>query len=267
MSSRNSLNPFDDHAINRQRHANVHRPSMDYGAGNIYRPLMDEGADFNSALGFRMTALTAPTVEVVASECFLIRDALTVKEQLALSAYIHERDRTPKNEPRAMVPAPRTLVLGNDAASPSVSYRRGDASVVNAMVDQSVALLKREGLSFTRITNDIAHYTSLSMATIRYEAPEGRFPPHVDHCRDSAVFLASLGRSANFMVRGKGETEVRRFQLRSGDALVFNASTEADLLHGVESIDLAASDAGEALAEAFPVFRTHRYGVQCRMYF
>ena len=105
------------------------------------------------------------------------------------------------------------------------------------------------------------------MATIRYEAPEGRFPPHVDHCRDSAVFLASLGRSANFMVRGKGETEVRRFQLRSGDALVFNASTEADLLHGVESIDLAASDAGEALAEAFPVFRTHRYGVQCRMYF
>jgi len=52
MSSRNSLNPFDDHAINRQRQANVHRPSMDYGAGNIYRPLMDEGADFNSALGF-----------------------------------------------------------------------------------------------------------------------------------------------------------------------------------------------------------------------
>ena len=213
-----------------------------------------------------MVAL-APTVEVVAGECFLIRDALTVKEQSALSAYIRERDRTPENEPRAMVPAPRTMILGDDGAGPTVSYRRGDASVVNAMVDKGVALLKREGLGLPGITDDIANYTSLSMATIRYEAPDGRFPPHVDHCKDSAVFLASLGRSANFMVRGNGETQVHRFQLRSGDALVFNASTETNLLHGVESIDMAASDAGEALAVEFPVFRTHRYGVQCRMYY
>jgi hypothetical protein len=228
-----------------------------------------QAGDINSIqAGFGvMAALPGPKVEVVASECFLIRDALTVKEQLALSSYIHERDRTPENESRAMVPAPRTLVLGDDVADPTVRYRRGNSSVLNKMVDQGVALLKRKGLRFSGITDDIARYTSLSMATIRYEAPGGRFPPHVDHCKDSAVFLASLGRSANFMVRGKGETEVRRFQLHSGDALVFDASTEAGLLHGVESIDVAASDAGEALGEAFPVFQTHRYGVQCRLYF
>uniref|UniRef100_A0A6U3QHH8 Alpha-ketoglutarate-dependent dioxygenase AlkB-like domain-containing protein n=2 Tax=Ditylum brightwellii TaxID=49249 RepID=A0A6U3QHH8_9STRA len=214
-----------------------------------------------------MAASSSPKVKVITSECFLIRDALTMKEQVELSAYIHDRDRTPQNEPRAMVPAPRTLVLGDDGASPTVKYRRGDASVVTTMVDQGVACLKRENLGLTGITNDIAEYTSLSMATIRYEAPNGRFPPHVDHCKDSAVFLVSLGRSANFMVRGREETEVRRFQLQSGDALVFDASTEAGLLHGVESIDVAASDAGEALAQEFPVFRTHRYGVQCRMHF
>ncbi|KAL7524637.1 hypothetical protein ACHAXR_002143 [Thalassiosira sp. AJA248-18] len=214
--------------------------------------------------------MAGPTtnVEALTSECFLIRNAITLEEQLALSEYIASRDKTPINEPRAMVPGPRTLVLGDDGASPSVSCRHGDGSIVSSMVDKGVALLQREGLA-TRmaVTEDIGQYTKLSMATIRYEAPTGRFPPHVDHCSDSAVFLASLGRSANFMVRGKGEREVRRFQLHSGDALVFNASTQAGILHGVESIDEGASKSGEALAAAFPVFQTHRYGVQCRMYF
>eukprot|EP00957_Ditylum_brightwellii_P010080 760990-Ditylum_brightwellii.AAC.1 len=80
-----------------------------------------------------MAASSSPKVKVITSECFLIRDALTMKEQVELSAYIHDRDRTPQNEPRAMVPAPRTLVLGDDGASPTVKYRRGDASVVTTM--------------------------------------------------------------------------------------------------------------------------------------
>ena len=76
---------------------------------------------------------------------------------------------------------------------------------------------------------------------------------------------ASGGKKAAGGVRGKGERDVHRFQMRSGDVLVFNASTEAAILHGVESIDEGASEAGDALASAFPVFRTHRYGVQCRI--
>mmetsp|Transcript_3976 Transcript_3976/g.8788 ORF Transcript_3976/g.8788 Transcript_3976/m.8788 type:complete len:216 (-) Transcript_3976:446-1093(-) len=203
----------------------------------------------------------------ITRECFLIRNAITLEEQLSLSEYIASRDKTPTDEPRAMVPGPRTLVLGDDGASPSVSYCRGDTSIVSSIVDKGVALLQREGLARMEITEDISEYTKLSMATIRYEAPTGRFPPHVDHCSDSAVFLASLGRSANFMVRREGEREVRRFQLRSGDVVVFNASTNAGILHGVESIDEGASKSGEALAAEFPVFRTHRYGVQCRMHF
>lgn len=218
-----------------------------------------------------MAGTPSPTVEVVACECFLIRDALTLEEQLALSGYIASRDNTPINEPRAMVPAPRTLVLGDDGVSPGVSYRRGDASLVSKMVDKGIAAVERAGLASSIFADvkehDVRRYTTLSMATIRYEAPHGRFPPHVDHCKHSAVFLVSLGRSANFMVRGKGEPSINRFLLHSGDALLFNASSEAGLLHGVESIDEGASESGEALAGVFPVFSKHRYGVQCRLRF
>ena len=214
------------------------------------------------------TESLSPAAEMVARECFLIRDALTFEQQVALSEYIASRDRTPANEPRAMVPAPRTLVLGDDGVSPSVTYRRGDGSIMTRMVDAGVEVLERAGLGLeSSVTIDVTQYTKLSMATIRYEAPNGQFPPHVDHCEESAVFLVSLGRSANFMVRGKGERDVKRLSLRSGDALVFDASTEAGVLHGVESIDENASRNGEALAERFPVFKNHRYGVQCRMYF
>jgi hypothetical protein len=214
----------------------------------------------------RLTGHT-PKAEAVVRECFLIRGALSLADQLELSKFIASRDNTPTNEPRAMVPAPRTLVLGDDGTSPSVRFHAGDNSIVSNMVSNGLALLQREGLASMAVAEDISQWATGSMATIRYEAPTGRFPPHVDHCNKSAVFLASLGRSANFMVRGKGEQEVRRFKLHSGDVLVFNASTEADILHGVESIDEVASEAGDALADAFPVFRTHRYGVQCRIYY
>lgn len=207
--------------------------------------------------------------EVVADDCFLIRDALALEDQVALAEHIASRDRTPTDAPRAMVPAPRTLVLGDDGASPTVRYQRGDGSIVCRIVDDGISELRRAGLTKMDVPGgDLGGYSSLSMATIRYEAgPGGRFPPHVDHCKDSAVFLISLGRTANFTVRGRGQVDARRLKLRSGDVLVFDASTEAGVLHGVEGIDGSASEAGGALAEVFPVFGDHRYGVQCRMYF
>ena len=61
--------------------------------------------------------------------------------------------------------------------------------------------------------------------------------------------------------------EPKRFQFFSGDMLVFNASTEAKVLHGVESIDETGSAAGVSLASRFPVLRNHRYGIQIRMRF
>jgi len=203
--------------------------------------------------------------EVIDAECFLIRNLLTLEEQTALFEYIQRHDKTPSNLPRAMVPAPKTLSLGENG-DPSITYAFGQDSPVNACVHMAGEILKEKG--FNVIAGfDVCQYRSLSMATIRYEAPDGHFPPHVDHCNDSFVFLASLGCTANFMVKGPSMQLQKRFKLCSGDMLVFNASTEAAILHSVVSIDETSSDAGQLLGTKFPVLQNHRYAVQCRMYF
>mmetsp|Transcript_4364 Transcript_4364/g.9602 ORF Transcript_4364/g.9602 Transcript_4364/m.9602 type:complete len:236 (+) Transcript_4364:108-815(+) len=209
---------------------------------------------------------TAPSVQVVDTECFLVRGLLTLGEQAALFEYIQQRDKTLSNQPRAMVPAPKTLLLGDDG-DPSVRYSSSDACVVNAFVAKAAAVLRTQNLHVIG-GHDSCAYRSLSMATIQYEAPNGCFPAHVDHCSDSCVFLASLGCSANFMVKGPTMVDKLQFKLHSGDALVFNASGEAGVLHSVVSIDGGGPRGGaKALERRFPAWQRRRYGVQCRMYF
>ena len=206
-----------------------------------------------------------PNIEVLDTECVLIRNALTFEEQVRLCEYIEKRDKTPTNQPQAMVPAPKTLVLGENG-HPQVQYKFGDVSVVNSMIEKSSDILKQKHLNLMS-GFDVCQYKSLSMATIRYEAPDGCFPPHVDHCNNSFVFLTSLGRTANFMIKGPSMDIKKDFKFYSGDVLVFDASTKAGLLHSVVSIDNSASKVGDALASKFPVLYKHRLGVQCRMFF
>jgi len=206
-----------------------------------------------------------PTLEVLDAECILIRNLLTLEEQTQLFEYIQQHDKTPSNLPRAMVPAPKTLQLG-EAGSPNIRYKLGEESVVNAMVEKGAGVLQMNGLNVMD-GFDVCQYESLSMATIRYAAPDGRFPPHVDHCNDSFVFLVSLGRTANFMVKGPTMDVQKQFKFCSGDLLIFNASSQAAILHSVMSIDETGSELGELLGSRFPMLQNHRYGVQCRMYF
>eukprot|EP00420_Gonyaulax_spinifera_P002525 CAMPEP_0197926336 /NCGR_PEP_ID=MMETSP1439-20131203/98968_1 /TAXON_ID=66791 /ORGANISM="Gonyaulax spinifera, Strain CCMP409" /LENGTH=232 /DNA_ID=CAMNT_0043548865 /DNA_START=40 /DNA_END=738 /DNA_ORIENTATION=+ len=205
------------------------------------------------------------TLEVLDAECILMRNLLTLEEQTRLFEYIQHHDKTPSNLPRAMAPAPKTLQLG-EAGSPNLRYKFGEESVVNAMVEKGAGVLQKNGLHVIDGL-DVCQYKSLSMATIRYEAPDGHFPPHVDHCNESVVFLASLGCTANFMVKGPTMDAKTQFKFCSGDLLVFNASSKAAILHSVMSIDETGSEMGELLGSRFPVLRSHRYGVQCRMYF
>ena len=207
-----------------------------------------------------------PEIEVLDTECFLIRNLSTLEEQTRLFEYIGRHDKTPSNQPRAMVPAPKTLLLGEDGY-PNIRYAFGEESVVGAMVEKGGEALRAKGLNVMGGAFDVCRYKSLSMAAIRYESPGGHCPPHVDHCNDSFVFLTSLGCTANFMVKGPTMDVQKRFKFCSGDMLVFNASSEAALLHSVVSIDEAGSRIGELLGSKFPVLRDHRYGVQCRMYF
>ena len=207
--------------------------------------------------------------------CVLVRGVLSLDEQETLCRYIEERDRTPAEKPRAMVSGPQTLILGEDG-NPQVKHVRGrdDPTVVSLMVEKTSGILKQHRLldpaACPMVLSgklDISDYASLSMATIRYEAPHGRFPPHIDHCKDSFVFLASLGRTANFMVKGPSMETQTVLKFCSGDVLVFDASTEAGVLHSCISIDESASEIGEHLANRCPNLQKHRYGVQCRMFF
>ena len=138
---------------------------------------------------------------------------------------------------------------------------------MSRMVKKGGEVLRSESLNVVGGDVDLCTYEGLSMATISYEAPHGRFNTHIDHCNGSYVFLASLGNTCNFMVHTPSMASPRRFKLFSGDMLVFNPSTEAAIKHGVESIDEAASSSGESLGREFPALKKHRYGVQCRMHF
>lgn len=106
-------------------------------------------------------------------------------------------------------------------------------------------------------------YDRYSVAAIRYSAPNGSFPEHIDHCNDPNgwVVLLSLGCEALFTVRGPCGSTPENLRLGSGDVMVFDPSTEAAVRHGVASIVL--STCPERLARAFGA-ANHRYGIQCR---
>ena len=210
--------------------------------------------------------------------CVLIRNLLPLSDQKELFEYIQENDKTPTRDnnnpprPRPMVPSPQTLLLGEDGNTPTIKYGFGDVSIVTRMVEKACNVLKTKTLNFgfDDVLCQQQQYKSLSMATIRYEAPGGHFPPHVDHCDDSFVFLISLGCTANFMVKAPDMATEKTFKFRSGDMLVFDASSKASILHSVVSIDDEATSttrAGELLGREFPILQNHRYGVQCRMNF
>ena len=204
-------------------------------------------------------------IEVIDTDCFLMRNALNINEQQTLFEYIQANDRTPWSTIKpAMVPSPKTLVLGENG-EPSLNYEFGQQSAINKLIDKANEIIRKYEINGTN--NDFQTYKSISMATIKYASPDGKFPPHIDHCQNSYVYLTSLGCTANFMVKGPNMTIKRDFKFNSGDMLIFDASTEAKILHGVTSIDSSITTESQEIGKLFPVLTNHRYGVQCRLYF
>lgn len=202
-------------------------------------------------------------IEVIDTECILIRNLLGTEEQAAIFQYIQDHDCTPWDTmPKAMVPTPKTLLFGKQQygkETPALTFTLEEKNVLSELILSANECLRADD----GVDLDMSHtYKSLTMAAIRYHAPDGRFPPHCDHCNDSYVYLLSLGCTANFMVQGPGMTEKRFFKFHSGDLLVFNASTEAAILHEVCSIDTDGDASG--LSGTFRIMRDHRFGVQIR---
>ena len=253
---------------------------------------------------------TGTEIEVMDKQCYLLRNFFSIEEQIELFDYIQSHDRTDWNAPRALYPTPKTLrfrrVIDEESSEdknnehpymPHLNYKFGQKSVVTEMISKANEIIRG---NIPRVDDvDLSHYKNISMAAIQYDVPNGRMAAHIDHCQNSFVCLMSLGCTANFMVKGPNMGEKRIFKFNSGDLLVFNASTEAAILHEVVGIvgdnindkngskqtantafsaeQISNQNLGQgqdyhsscpmALGNRFPILQKHRYGVQCRVYF
>jgi hypothetical protein len=189
---------------------------------------------------------------------FKFRDAITVKKMAAKKTFLLSRSGS-KGKRKGAVDSSAGLGKGPEKETEDAEGGLQE----NQKEPDSI----QEPGSITERKVDICEHKSITMATIRYEALKHKLDAHVDHCDESLVVLISLGRTINFMIRAGRQSELKRFKFLSGDILIFNASTAAELVHGLESVDEAASEVGELLARRFPVLQNHRYGVQCRIHF
>jgi hypothetical protein len=144
-------------------------------------------------------------------ECVLIRDFLSSEMQEKLFQFIQEHDKTPwETLPRAMVPSPKTLLFDED--TPKLKFDPKEKSFISDIVRDVNDILKvrtgsirpRESSSTTDnpelvILHDekdnnldlTCLYKALTMAAIKYEAPDGKFPQHIDHCNKLCIFDVS----------------------------------------------------------------------------
>ncbi len=240
------------------------------------------------------TLSSSPMVEVlVEKECFWIRNALTIEEQTKVFGDILERSNKVDNtqERPCMNPGPKTLIFNGNKSTISFGKKReNDEDSENDDTPSSVydKFIIRRAISIVsdhvrgKTKNGKVYgleYDRHSVGVIRYKAPNGSFPEHIDHCNvpNGWVFLLSLGCKARFSVQQKPpkkktntaaatikETKKVFLELNSGDVLVFDPSTEAAILHGVNSI--LPSTCPGALVQAFveEAMANHRYGVQIR---
>lgn len=237
-----------------------------------------------------------PTVDVlIEKECFWVHNALTIEDQIKVFQDLLERSKHVDNTQKrpCMNPTPRTLIF-DDGLAPTLRFgKKRDGEGENAATSPSLSsvydklILRRSiflashHIGENRMSTATSGwgYDRYSVGVIRYTAPNGRFPEHVDHCNDQNgwVFLLSLGCKAEFSVQkrlsrnGTSNTlntekqkEKLQVELNSGDVLIFDPSSEAAISHGVVSIvpstcppELIQTFGGELMAN-------HRYGVQLR---
>lgn len=258
-----------------------------------------EGATSDVNPSIPVSDSTSPEVEVVLqNECFWIHNAITPKEQIDVFADILERSKHVDNMQKrpCMNPSPKTLIFNGHEPTLRFGKKRDNEGQSNeeSTISRSLSsiydelILRRatslvypfvHGKKTTQEAESALDYNRYSVGVIRYAAPNGSFPEHIDHCShpNGWVVLLSLGCKAKFSVRKsipkdnianaaekKKHNPKIHLELNSGDVLVFDPSSEAAVLHGVASI--LPSTCPQALIDAFgeEAMSNHRYGVQCR---
>lgn len=197
---------------------------------------------------------------------FVLKDLLNTDEQIQLFTYIKEHDATDwENLSSCMSPSPKTLNLvgSNGTLGPTLDINLDDANIVAGLVKKATCAV---GLKKA--------FQAISCAVIRYCPPGTNprigscFPPHIDHCNNGSwVVLFSLGCTAIFQIRSPDMSQKETFEMNSGDVLVFDPSSEAAILHGVDTIikDGQSDTRWSGLSDKFDHLCSSRFGVQCRV--
>ena len=221
---------------------------------------------------YHHTTMASPTnkdhdVEVLDTSCYLIRNALGIKEQTTLFQDIRRKDQPFSDQPKkALYPSPRSVRFGDNNQT-KIKYERNalasSPNIYSQLVDQANDAILQATAPSESVVN-VSNYKSITLSAIEYKAASHTLAEHIDH-DDSFVYLLSIGCAIHFVVKGPNMADKTTILLESGDLMVFDASTTGYILHGITSIENGSCP--EALASAFPVLQNHRYGIQLRVRF
>ena len=105
-----------------------------------------------------------------------------------------------------------------------------------SMNKSEIHKLKQKGLlNYNMLDMDLGKIKQRYINSLYYKAPNGMISKHCDKKKE-IIFLYSLGCTALFFVKGKSMNDGLVFDFESGDCLIFDASKNADVVHGIDSI-------------------------------
>ena len=206
---------------------------------------------------------------IIDDQCYLIRQALSPSEQAQVFEDLMERSKNTDNTSTSLYPSPKTIRFDGELSKLKFNHL-DKSSVYKKLIVEKAAdhLFRGESNAADKGTRAagptwLQYPVEFTVAAIRYDVSTGALADHVDHCNDGSwVVLMSLGCTAKFNVNNYC------MDFRSGDILVFDPSTKAKVLHGIEGIINQEHDEfklDEGLLQRYPTLRQYRFGIQCRV--
>ena len=206
---------------------------------------------------------------IIDGQCYLIRQALLPSEQAQVFEDLMERSKNTDNTSTSLYPSPKTIRFDGELSKLKFNHVDKSSVYKRLIVEKAADHLFRGESNAADKGKRAAGPTWLqypvefTVAAIRYDVSTGVLADHVDHCNDGSwVVLLSLGCTAKFNVNNYC------MDFRSGDILVFDPSTKAKVLHGIESIINQEHDGfklDEGLLQRYPTLIQYRFGIQCRV--
>ncbi len=129
---------------------------------------------------------------------------------------------------------------------------------------EEIHRLKQRGvLNYNLLNLKFENVRQRYVNSLYYKAPHGMISKHCDKKKE-IIMLYSLGCTANFFVKGKSMDNGLVFGFESGDCLIFDASKNADIVHGIDSIQ---PDTCPPYLHRYPFLIDRRICVQTRCQF